>query len=118
MKKAYEDHESFTAINSQHKENIRQDFYLLQLSESKEIFDTAYSLFKKKWMKVKCTSDFIKYFEKVWINQHPGWYGGYAPGVPSTNNAFESCNGQIKEHATYRIKLPFGRFLEVVKHDM
>ena len=32
MKKAYEDHESFTAINSQHKENIRQDIYLLQLS--------------------------------------------------------------------------------------
>ena len=36
MKKAYEDLESFTAIKNPHKENIRQDIYTLQLSESKK----------------------------------------------------------------------------------
>jgi len=74
MKKAYEDHESFTAIKNPHKDNIRQDIYTLQLSESKEIFDSAYGLFKKKWNKVHSSVDeFLIYFDKVWIYQHPGW---------------------------------------------
>jgi hypothetical protein len=30
----------------------------------------------------------------------------------------ESNNGQIKEHATYSVKLPLSRFLEVVQRDI
>jgi hypothetical protein len=119
MKKAYEDHESFTAIKNPHKDNIRQDIYTLQLSESNEIFDSAYGLFKKKWNKVHSSVDeFLIYFDKVWICQHPGWYEGFVLGVPSTNNRSESNNGQIKEQATYRVKLPLGHFLEVVQRDI
>jgi hypothetical protein len=74
MKNAYKDHESFTAIKNPLKDNIRQDIYTLQLSESKEIFDSAYGLFKKKWNKVHSSVDeFLIYFDKVWIYQHPGW---------------------------------------------
>jgi hypothetical protein len=91
----------------------------LQLSESKEIFDSAYGLFKKKWNKVNSSVDeFLIYFDKVWICQHPGWYEGFVLGVPSTNNGSESNNGQIKEQATYRVKLPLGHFLEVVQRDI
>jgi hypothetical protein len=53
MKKAYKDHESFTAIKNPHKDNIRQDIYALQSCESKEIFDSVYGLFKKTLNKVK-----------------------------------------------------------------
>ena len=120
MKKAFGDHETFTSINQPHKENIRQDICTLQLCESKDIFDAAYQLFKKKWttMKDGGIKDFLIYFDKTWIQQHPGWYEGFAPGVPSTNNALESNNGKIKDQATYRTKHSLGRFLEIVQKDM
>ena len=66
----------------------------------------------------KDTANFMIYFEKTWIKQHPGWYEGFAPGIPSTNNSLESTNDKIKSEATYRVKLPLGRFLEIVKNDM
>ncbi len=47
-----------------------------------------------------------------------GWYEGFALGVPSTNNRLELNNGQIKEQATYRVKLPLGRYLEVFQRDI
>jgi hypothetical protein len=120
MRKAYEDHSSYAAIEKQFKEQIKQDIYTLQLCESEEIFDAAYALFKRKWLnKSKAVENFINdYFDKIWIQQHPGWYEGFAPGIPSTNNGLESNNGFIKEQATLRKRLPLGRFLEIVKNEM
>jgi hypothetical protein len=36
---------AWAAFKDPHKDNIKQDIYTLQLSESKEIFDSAYGLF-------------------------------------------------------------------------
>ena len=120
MKKAYEDHPTFKIIKSPNKEHIMQDINTLQLSESTEIFEAAYELFKDKWLhKTDAIDNFINtYFEAEWIQKHPGWYEGYAPGIPSTNNALESTNRVVKDEGTYRVKLPLGRFLEVVKVDI
>jgi hypothetical protein len=122
MVKAFEDHETYVSIPSPHKENIKQDICSLQLSESEDIFESAYILFKEKWLKVNSTEiptkKFFEYFEGEWINKHPGWYEGYASGVPSTNNGLESTNRVIKDEGTYRIKLSLGRFLEVVKTNI
>jgi hypothetical protein len=88
--KAFEDHETYVSIPSPHKENIKQDICSLQLSESDVIFESAYILFKEKWLKVNSTKiptkKFFEYFEGEWINKHPGLYEGYAPAVPSTKN--------------------------------
>ena len=120
--KAFEDHESFISIPSPHRQNIKQDICSLQLSENEELFNSAYILFKQKWMKVNSNKipvkRFFDYFEAEWIQKHPGWYEGYAPGVPSTNNALESTNRVIKDEGTYRVKLSLGRFLEVVKTNI
>jgi hypothetical protein len=120
MKKALEDHETYVALDPAHKEKIKQDIYVLQLSESNEIFNCAYELFKKKWKQVKnmIVDQFMTYFDKIWIEQHPGWYEGYAPGVPGTNNALESTNDNVKSQATLRTKLSLERFLEVVTNDI
>ena len=45
MVKAFKDHESFLAIPSPQKENIKQGICVLQLSESEEIFNAAFALF-------------------------------------------------------------------------
>jgi hypothetical protein len=104
MRKAYEDHSSYAAIEKQFKEQIKQDIYTLQLCDSEEIFNAAYMLFKKKWLKKsKAVDEFInEYFDKVWIQQHPGWYESFAPGIPGTNNGLESNNGFIKEQSTLK----------------
>jgi hypothetical protein len=74
-------------------------------------------LFKSKWsaLKNEATNEFLAYFKQEWIVQHPGWYEGYAPGVPSTNNALESTNGSIKKDCTIRKRLALARFLELVE---
>jgi hypothetical protein len=120
MKKALEDHETYVALDPANKEKIKQDIYVLQLSESNEIFNCAYELFKKKWKQVKnqIVDQFMTYFDKIWILQRPGWYEGYAPGVPGTNNALESTNEKVKSQATLRTKLSLGRFLEVVTNEI
>ena len=114
MVKAFEDHASFNSIPSPQKESIKQDICSLQLSESEAVFDAAYKLFKDKWLKVNSnkipTKKFFDYFESEWIQKHPGWYEGFAPGVPSTNNGLESTNRVIKDAGRYRVKLSLGRF--------
>ena len=81
MKKAFEAHETYVSLESSTKEQIKQDIYVFQLSESIDVFNSSYELFKEKWSseKNKATDTFLTYFHKVWIDQHPGWYEGYAP---------------------------------------
>ena len=69
MRKAYEDHNSYASIESIYQEKIKQDIYTWQLSESDEIFNAAYVLFKKKWLnKSKAVDTFLNdYFDQVWF---------------------------------------------------
>ena len=82
MVKASEDHESFLAIPSPHKENIKQDICVLQLSEPEEIFNAGFSLFKEKWIKINSQKNpskaYFIYFEVECLTKHPGWYEGYS----------------------------------------
>ena len=78
--------------------NVGTDIYNLQLSFSKENFETNCRLFFEKWEKIKNKSleVFMKYFKKEWIvSKHCNWYEGAALCFPSTNNALESYNKSI-----------------------
>lgn len=72
----------------------------LQLNPSQLSFDTAAKFFVKKWKTRE--KDFISYFEKNWLAKNNTWFEGFAPFQPSTNNATESFNNQIKSNFLYR----------------
>jgi len=91
----------------------------LQISESPTIFLKAAQLFKEKRQKKKdpLISKFIDYFDKQWLESLPNWYEGYAPGLPSTNNALEAKNRVFKDEVSQYHRLDTGRFLPVFEED-
>lgn len=98
------------------QKEIMEDIEMLQLSSSKDIFDTATSLFFKKWTKMQKNQsvlDFMSYFEKEWIDSNNGWYEGVEFYVPSTNNALEATNKVVKDDGTYRERHVLSRFLVI-----
>jgi MULE transposase domain/SWIM zinc finger len=99
-------------------EQIRGDIEILQLSASPEIFAVAKELFLKKYKKEPGAQDFIEYFEKQWLDQLDTWYEGYCSGHPSTNNALEATNNNIKRENTYRKRLRIEDFFEVVTSNI
>ena len=48
---------------------------------------------------------FISYYRRQWVIE------GYAPGLPSQNNALEGTNGVIKNESSFRERFPLGQFL-------
>jgi len=48
----------------------------------------------------------------------PGWYEGYAPGLPSTNNALEARNRILKDEVTQYNRYDVGRFLPLFEEDL
>ena len=48
-----------------------------------------------------------------WIDKNSNWFESAGPGVPSTNNALESINNDIKNSFTFRARLPMNEFLEL-----
>ena len=80
----------------------------------------AVELFKAKWYKKNDPhiSKFIDYFTKQWVECLPNWYEGYAPGLPSTNNALEAKNRVLKDEVTQYHRLDAGRFLPVFEEDL
>lgn len=44
----------------------------------------------------------MTYFSKTWVENNSNWFEGFAPFVPSTNNAVESFNNQIKSNFIFR----------------
>ena len=48
------------------------------------------------------------------------WNEGYHPDgcVPSTDNALESTNRQLKEKGTFRQRLPCGQFVNIVENKL
>jgi hypothetical protein len=87
---------------------IDRDIKMLQASSSPEIFHSVFALFEVRWSKYK---EFVNYFKAEWYNTQPNWYEGYAPGLPSTNNALEATNRVIKDENTFGERLQFSRFL-------
>ena len=57
---------------------------------------------------------FLIYFETNWIRQNSNWFEGAAPGYPSSNNALEGTNNDIKDSFTFRERLPMNEFLELL----
>lgn len=112
---------SFVTPMQKHvKFQIRRDIKLLQLCESEKIFDVALKLFLGKWRSINSVlvNNFLSYFEKEWTTRLKGWFEGYAPGIPSTNNGIESWNNVIKLEATLRQRHSMGVFLSIAENDI
>ena len=78
--------------------SIRADICSIQLATNEERFDLAMQLFFQKWRRQgTLTAEFLDYFNAQWVTNNKGWFEGYAPSVPSTNNALESFNRNIDE---------------------
>ncbi|RNA28912.1 hypothetical protein BpHYR1_040067, partial [Brachionus plicatilis] len=102
------------------KYSTRQDIMRLQLCESEEIFDAVLKLFINKWRSYKSEliDNFLDYFCCEWTTRSKGWFEGYAPGVPSTNNALESWNLIIKLESTMRQRHNLSSFLTILENDI
>lgn len=94
-------------------EQFKEDFVILQSSSSKERFEFAFKLFKKKNEAI--SKELIEYFEDQWVKKPKlcNWYEGANEYVKS-NNALEATNNVIKKNYI-RSKLPFDLFTERLK---
>ena len=89
------------------------DINALQLTSSNRLFEAAVKLFVEKWKRhinVNINS-FLEYFQDEWVDHHCGWYEGYLPDGPSTNNGLEGTNGTIKTEHTFRKRVSLATFL-------
>ena len=59
-------------------------------------------------------NEFLEYFNLQWVNNLNGWYEGYSPDYPSTNNALEATNNVIKKESTLRERLSLGQFFSTL----
>lgn len=83
-----------------HVKTLREDIWLLQISPSVSSFEYIWRLLESKWTgiadddcaKKELILEFFEKFKKRWLDKDPGWYEGFAPGVPSTDNALESLH--------------------------
>ena len=99
--------------DSEVKAELWRNIYLMQSAHDKPSFDLLCRLFLKKWRnKHKEDIDqFISYMNSNWIQMNSNWFEGAACGYPSTNNALEATNNDIKNSYTFRERLPLGEFL-------
>ncbi|RMZ98423.1 hypothetical protein BpHYR1_035707, partial [Brachionus plicatilis] len=87
----------------------------LQLAHSLDNFIVAKDLLIKQSCGESKTA--IKEFFKFWLDEHNlGWFEGFAPGFPSTNNALESTNRYIKDDGTLRIRLAIRQFVSLMEN--
>lgn len=95
------------------QQRIRADIEELHYCESKRVFDAVTPLFFAKWKAMGNfeVNAFLHYFDKEWIRSHQGWYEGFAPNSPSTDNALEATNRWIKELGTGRHRRRLRHFL-------
>ena len=64
------------------------------------------------------TQTFLDYFKHQWVERNFGWYEGYAPEIPSTNNGLESFNRYVKGEHTFGVRMGVGQFLELIKNNL
>lgn len=87
---------------------ILSDIDKLQLMPDKKTFERGSKLFLQKWK--SSNEKFCSYFQKTWLLKNCNWYEGCEIRIPSTNNALESNNSQIKKKYTLRKRLDISRF--------
>lgn len=87
---------------------LLSDIDQLQLMPDRKSFERGSKLFLKKWK--SSNAKFCAYFEKNWLSKNCSWFEGYEIRIPSTNNAIESNNNQIKKRYTLRRRLDISRF--------
>ena len=95
------------------KTAILTDLDMIQTCKTPKIFKYALNLFLEKWSSVECEGleSWLVYFKHEKINLHPNWFEAVAQFCPSTSNAIESNNRNIKDDDTFRERWPLGRFL-------
>ena len=100
-------------ITDQLHTKILRDIEFLQLMYSKDFFDLASKLFIEKYekSKIKEVEKFLEYFQKNKLQKDSNWYEGAALFAPSTNNAIESMNSNLKTNYLEGHQLPLFRFL-------
>ena len=93
-----------------------KDIHLIQLAHSSQAFQLMCSQFIKKWksIKDKDINTFIAYMERSWIEKNNNWFEGAAPGLPSSNNALEATNLDIKDSFTFRERLSMEQFFPLL----
>lgn len=102
-------------LSKEEKVAIKNDLYHLQLVANENEFIVISKCFLTKWAKCPHLSSFLSYFESEYLNQRFGWFEGYAPGFPSTNNSLEATNKTIKDENTLRERLPLKQFVEAAR---
>lgn len=108
MKKAVKKHLPSVVKSKETANQILDDIDKLQIARFKDQFDSAVSLFLKKY---EIHKQFCEYFRNEWIIANPNWYEGATDElVPSTNNAMESWNRICKDEKTMRIRYPLNTF--------
>jgi hypothetical protein len=96
------------------RKSIRADIEFIQLSTSTKEFETMIVLFENKYSTYdEDVREFVNYFSHQWVLSLPGWYEGFAPSHPSSNNGLEATNRWIKNNQ-YRERLPVNEFLSVL----
>lgn len=93
------------------REDILRDIDCLQLASTKEVFQNAAEAFLTKWRPLQ--PEFCEYFQQEWILQNENWYEGAEVKSPSTNNALEAFNRNIKDSGTFRQRFALSKFLTV-----
>lgn len=94
--------------SQQNKQLILADIRFMQLAPFRVTFDMMSDLFITKWADIK--PNFVEYFQNEWLGGHSNWLEGAAIYAPSTNNALESHNANIKRNFTLRKRLPLNQF--------
>lgn len=87
--------------NSKERDEIIVNIGYLQIAPTPQVFHEARALFLSKWSQHR---EFIAYFEMEWIQKNPNWAACIASGLPSTNNALEGFNNDLKSSHTLREK--------------
>jgi len=89
--------------------------YTLQEALTQQEFTTTWNLLKPELLKVT-NEDFVKSYEKDYINSKAIWFrGGSFIGKQKTNNSLEAINRYLKEHWTQRISRTVPEFFTIMK---
>ena len=86
----------------------------IQTSYSPEIFEKACRSFFFKYQD-PANQPFLEYLETEWLGSNSGRYEGVRHLVPSTNNAVESINNDIKRDGTLCERLNLADFWATYK---
>lgn len=101
------------AFNStDHRDQIKADIKILQVSANPIVFKHAINLFLDKWR--ACEAKFCDYFKSEWVTKHPNWFASANLLAPNTNNPSEGINSHMKDVHTIRRRLHVTMFKETV----